>query len=162
MNTNNTFYRIAHKVTARGVYSHNRYCLENDNLLEYYYEDIDDMAYSHNDNKLKTPCLRDNSLLHISENFNNNLDLQAEIKQEESKYTNIYCFNSIDQLKSWFTDDELSLLHSKMFHIIEFSVNEQLGCYKVYDKQCIVPLVCFLDDDITSINKCVSINTILG
>lgn len=161
MNTNNTFYRIVHKVTAIGVYSHNSYCMSN-NLIEFIEEDLDDMSYWHSNNKLKTPCLSDDRLLHISENFTNNLDLQAESKQEESKYTNIYCFNSIDQLKSWFTDDELILLHSKMFHIIEFSVNEQLGCYKVYDKQCIVPLVCFLDDDITSINKCISINTILG
>ena len=151
----NTFFRIAHKVTARGVYSHNSYCRDS-NLMEYIEDDLDVMSYRHSDNILKTPCLRDDSFLFANKFYGDNL-IRLGVE-----YDNIYCFNSIEQLKSWFTDDELILFHSKMFHIIEFSVNEQLGCYKVYDKQCIVPLVCFLDDNIASINKCININTILG
>lgn len=160
MNTNNTFYRIAHKVTARGVYYRNSYCRDN-NLMEYFEDDLDEMSYKHSDNILKTPCLSDDTFLYNNKFYGDNL-LRLGKEYSNRLRDNIYCFNSIEQLKSWFTDDELSLLHSKMFHIIEFSVNEQLGCYKVYDRQCIVPLVCFLDDNLTTINKCISINTILG
>lgn len=117
-------YRIAHKVTSRGVYSHNAYCYDTPSLDQYLDWRLDDISVNHGsiDNIKRTPCRIDDELLEI-------VDCNLENKI-------IYGFESLEHLKRWFSYDELEVLEDIGFHIIVLEVDK----YARYKKQMVINL----------------------
>lgn len=130
-------FRIAHKITARGVYSHNSYCyLESLPYEHPYLEDISTLHGSYENTK-RTPCRGYD--VFISSSLNPLVD-------NTTKY--IYGFNTLDDLKRWFSIDERTTLKGLGFHVLELEVEE----YALYTRQMITPLEHF--------KSCVLINTL--
>ena len=117
-------YRIAHKVTARGVYSHNAYCYDTSGLDQYFDWRLDDIGAIHGsvDNSKRTPCRGDDDLVEL-------VDCNTENKM-------IYGFESLDHLKRWFSYEELEALEDIRFHIIVLEVAK----YARYKKQMVINL----------------------
>lgn len=117
-------YRIAHKVTARGVYSHNAYCYDTSSLDQYLDWRLDDISNIHGsiDNSKRTPCRGDDDLVEL-------VDCNTENKM-------IYGFESLDHLKRWFSYEELEALEDIRFHIIVLEVAK----YAKYKKQMVINL----------------------
>lgn len=129
-------YRICHKVTARGVYSHNSYCYQKD-LSQYHYDELDRMAERHgsSDNIKRTPCRGDEQWI------------EDTMDKPLCFWDLIYGFNSLEQLKRWFNYEELEMLHNYGFHIITLEVNN----YCLYSKQMVVDLNDFLNYDVVEV-----------
>ena len=117
-------YRIAHKVTARGVYSHNAYCYDTSGLDQYLDWRLDDISVIHGsiDNIKRTPARYDDKLIE-------EVDCNIENKM-------IYGFESLEHLKRWFSHDELDTLEDIGFHIIVLEVDK----YARYNKQMVINL----------------------
>ena len=117
-------YRIAHKVTARGVYSHNAYCYDTSGLDQYLDWRLDDIntIHGHNMNISRTPARYDDKLIE-------EVDCNIENKM-------IYGFESLEHLKRWFSYDELEVLEDIGFHIIVLEVDK----YAIYKKQMVINL----------------------
>ena len=117
-------YRIAHKVTARGVYSHNNYCYDTSSLDQYLDWRLDDISviHGHTRNIRRTPCSGDDELIEV-------VGCNIENKM-------IYGFESLDHLKMWFSYDELDILEDIGFHIIVLEVDK----YARYNKQMVINL----------------------
>lgn len=117
-------YRIAHKVTARGVYSHNAYCYDTSSLDQYLDWRLDDISviHGHTRNISRTPCRGDDELIEA-------VDCNTENRM-------IYGFESLEHLKRWFNYDELDTLEDIGFHIIVLEVDK----YARYNKQMVINL----------------------
>lgn len=117
-------YRIAHKVTARGVYSHNAYCYDTSSLDQYLDWRLDDISAIHGsvDNSKRTPCRGDDEAIE-------EVDCNIENKM-------IYGFESLEHLKRWFSHEELEVLEDIGFHIIVLEVAK----YAKYKKQMVINL----------------------
>lgn len=117
-------YRITHKVTARGVYSHNAYCYDTYSLDKYLDWRLDDISAIHGStrNISRTPCRGDDELIEV-------VGCNIENKM-------IYGFESLDHLKMWFSYDELDILEDIGFHIIVLEVDK----YTRYNKQMVINL----------------------
>lgn len=100
-------FRICHKFTGRGVYSHNNYCEVNN--LSYKDYRLDDMSVIHGsvNNISRTPCTYEDTFL--------------EIVGDDDDFT-IYGFESLDSLKRWFSFDEREILHQIGFQILSLRV----------------------------------------
>ena len=101
-------FRICHKFTGRGVYSHNNYCEVNNLPYRYYW--LDEMYEIHGsiNNRSRTPCIYEDE------------DLDVVCNAEED-FT-IYGFESLDSLKRWFSLEERELLHQLRFQILYLEV----------------------------------------
>lgn len=117
-------YRIAHKVTARGVYSHNAYCYETSSLDQYLDWRLDDISAIHGSimNSKRTPARYDDEVIEV-------VDCNIENKM-------IYGFESLEHLKRWFSYEELEALEDIRFHIIVLEVAK----YARYKKQMVINL----------------------
>lgn len=100
-------FRICHKFTGRGVYSHNSYC-EINNLP---YKDcwLDEMSAIHGsvNNISRTPCTYEDKFI--------------EVVGNDDDFT-IYGFESLDSLKRWFSFEEREILHQLGFQILYLEV----------------------------------------
>lgn len=126
-------FRICHKVTGRGVYSHNIYC-EADNLPYKDYR-LDDMSAIHGsvNNISRTPCTYDDKFIEV---IGNNYD----------DFT-IYGFESLDSLKKWFSFEERDILHQAGFQILSLNVDNFIR----YKRQMKISLVEFQSSNIVEI-----------
>lgn len=117
-------YRITHKVTARGVYSHNAYCYDTSSLDQYLDWRLDDISVIHGSimNSKRTPARCDDELIEV-------VDCNTENRM-------IYGFESLEHLKRWFNYDELDTLEDIGFHIIVLEVDK----YARYNKQMVINL----------------------
>ena len=117
-------YRIAHKVTARGVYSHNAYCYDISSLDQYLDWRLDDISNIHGRtmNTSRTPCRSDDELIEV-------VGCNIENKM-------IYGFESLEHLKRWFSYEELDTLEDIGFHIIVLEVVK----YARYKRQMVINL----------------------
>lgn len=117
-------YRIAHKVTARGVYSHNAYCYDTSSLDQYLDWRLDDISAIHGSimNSKRTPARFGDELIEV-------VDCNLENRM-------IYGFESLEHLKRWFSYEELEALEDIRFHIIVLEVAK----YARYKKQMVINL----------------------
>lgn len=117
-------YRIAHKVTARGVYSHNAYCYDTSGLDQYLDWRLDDISTIHGSttNIRRAPCRGDDKLIEV-------VDCDIENRM-------IYGFESLEHLKRWFSYKELDTLEDIGFHIIVLDVDK----YTRYKRQMVINL----------------------
>ena len=101
-------FRICHKFTGRGVYSHNNYCEVNKLPYKDYW--LDEMSAIHGsvNNRSRTPCTYDDEFLEV-------------VCNAEEDFT-IYGFESLDSLKRWFSLEERELLHRLGFQILSLEV----------------------------------------
>ena len=100
-------FRICHKFTGRGVYSHNNYCEVNN--LPYKDYLLDGMSSIHGsvNNRSRTPCTYEDEFL--------------EVVGNDSDFT-VYGFESLDSLKRWFSLEERELLHQLGFQILSLEI----------------------------------------
>ena len=115
-------FRICHKFTGRGVYSHNNYCEFSG--LPYKDYRLDDMSAIHGsiNNISRTPCTYDDKFLEVVGNNKNNFT--------------IYGFESIDSLKRWFSFEEIGILHQIGFNVLSLDVKNFIR----YEKQMKISL----------------------
>ena len=101
-------FRICHKFTGRGVYSHNNYCEVNNLPYKDYW--LDEMSAIHGsvNNRSRTPCTYEDEFLEV-------------VGNNDGDFT-IYGFESLGYLKRWFSFEERELLHQLGFHILSLEV----------------------------------------
>lgn len=137
------FYRVVNPVTGRGAYSHIDFCDQSGLGCEWR-NALEEMSIKHGStaNSRRTPCLFDDYLLYSGWSHT----------PEESKEGNhqIFCFESINHFKNWFSHEERELLNDSGFKLMSF----ECDVYNLYRRQATVPLKVFKDCkvlDVTSL-----------
>ena len=126
------FYRVVNLVTGRGAYSHTDYCDQNNIDCKWRY-DLVNMSLRHGSavNSRRTPCLYEDELLYSG--------WSHTIKESTEGNYQIFCFESINHFKSWFSHEERELLNDAGFKLMSF----ECEVYNLYRKQATVPLNVF-------------------
>ena len=125
-------YRVVNLTTCRGAYSHTDYCDKNKVTCEWRYELVNmSLRHGSSTNSRRTPCIFEDELLYTGWSHN----------AEESKEGNfeIFCFESINHFKSWFSHEERELLNDAGFKLMSF----ECDVYNLYKRQATVPLNVF-------------------
>lgn len=117
-------FRVVHKETGRGVYSHRGYCLENKIPISESFNDFRRDVLVKHDYHNGRPAL-------YSDDF-----VMGNITDLSDAWSYIYGFDNQHKLKQWFSLSEREELESFGFVVEVLSVEE----YAVYSKQMITTL----------------------
>ena len=137
------FYRVVNPITGRGAYAHIDYC-DQTGLGCKMRNALEDMSIRHSSSWIcrRTPCLSEDCLLYSGWSHTT----------EQSKEGNhqIFCFETLNHFKNWFSHEERELLNDAGFKLMSF----ECDVYNLYRKQATVPLKVFKDCkvlDVTSL-----------